>query len=255
MTSAPALLLRKRGLVAGRILRRYQRFLCDVELADGRLVVAHCANTGTMATCWEPGDPVLLEPNDNPRRRLRYTWICCRRSGHWVGVHTGVPNRVVAEAARQDRLPGLTGLAQVRTEVRYGAEGSRIDILAHDAGGRAVYIEVKNTTLRDDTPEGPVVRFPDAVTARGVKHLRELRTVVHQGSRAVVAFFVHRADVAAFDVARSVDPLYADELERAAADGVEILPVQADLHVEQNSSEGWTANWSVQGLLPWRRGC
>jgi len=138
MSEKPTVLLRKSGLIPGRILRRYQRFLCDVELGDGRKVTAHCTNTGTMATCWETGDLALLEPNDNPRRKLRFTWIACRHDGHWVGVEKGVPNRVVAEAARRDLLPGLPHLENVRTEVRYGEERSRIDVLAEDTEGRAV---------------------------------------------------------------------------------------------------------------------
>mgnify|MGYP006290114811 FL=1 len=242
----------RHDLVEGRIARRYQRFLCDVELDGGRAVVAHCANTGTMATCWAPGDTVLLEPNDDLRRKLRYSLIAVRRNTTWVGVHTAIPNLVVAEAARRDLLPGLPGLTAVRTEVPYGAERSRIDLLAEDAGGRKVYVEVKNTTLRTVTADGPVVTFPDAVTARGTKHLRELRAVVEAGHRAAVVFFVHRGDAAAFDVANDIDPDYAEELDRAAAASVKVLPVQADLIV-QRERDGWNASWSLAGLLPWVR--
>jgi sugar fermentation stimulation protein A len=232
------------------VLRRYQRFLCDVDLEDGRTVTAHCTNTGTMATCWEVGDRVLLEPNDNPRRKLHFTWIACRRDGHWVGVETGVPNRVVAAAARRDLLPGLPGLTDVRTEVRYGEERSRIDVLANDETGRAVYIEVKNTTLRIETPNGAIVGFPDAMTTRGAKHLRELRRVVAAGHRAAVVFFVHREDVAVFAVARHIDPEYAAELDRARALGVEVLPVQARLQADEGTPGSWSLSWSLSGVLP-----
>jgi len=245
------ILLTKTGLVPGRMLRRYQRFLCDVVLPDGRVVAAHCTNTGTMATCWEPGDLVLLEPNDNPRRKLRFTWVTCRRGNDWIGVETGVPNRVVAEAARRDALPGLPGLSDVRTEVRYGEERSRVDVLAADRDGRAVYVEVKNTTLRVETPAGPLICFPDAVTARGLKHLRELRAMVRHGHRAAIVFFVHRGDGVAFDAARSVDSAYAGELDRVAAEGVEVLPLQAAFHAEPARDGLWTASWSLPGLLPW----
>jgi len=170
------------GLVPGRILERYKRFLADVELADGGIATAHCTNTGAMKTCWEPGDLVLLAPSDNPARKLKYTWIACRRGGTWIGVDTGIPNKVVAEAARLDRLPGLAGLRDVRTEVRYGAESSRVDVLARDGEGRLVYLEVKNTTLR----VGDAACFPDAVTARGAKHLRELQGMVREGHRAAL---------------------------------------------------------------------
>lgn len=158
----------------GTIIKRYKRFLADVELGDGTVTVAHCTNTGTMATCWAPGDLVLLETALNPARKLPYTWLACRRDGAWVGVDTGMPNRVVAEAARRDLLPGLPGLGEVRVEQRYGEEGSRIDVLARDRDGRCVYIEVKNTTLR--VADGAC--FPDAVTLRGAKHLRELRAMI-----------------------------------------------------------------------------
>ncbi|MCE1229656.1 MAG: DNA/RNA nuclease SfsA, partial [Firmicutes bacterium] len=112
-------LLTKTDLVPGRILTRYKRFLADVELEDGSVVTAHCTNTGTMKTCWKPGDSVLLEPASNPERKLKYTWIACRHQGAWIGVETGIPNKVVAEAARRDVLPGFSGLRQVRTEVKY----------------------------------------------------------------------------------------------------------------------------------------
>jgi sugar fermentation stimulation protein A len=244
-----ACLAEKAGLVAGTLLQRYKRFLADVRLADGTIVTAHCTNTGTMKTCWEPGDRALLEPAANPDRKLKYTWLACERSpGAWIGVDTGMPNRVVAEAARRDVLPGLPGLHSVRTEVKYGAENSRIDVLALDAQGRQVFIEVKNATLR----EGDLARFPDAVTERGAKHLRELQAMVREGHRAAIAFFVHRTDVAAFDAARDIDPVYAAELERAAAAGVAVLPLAVRLITSQGEDGLWRLRWELPGLLPWR---
>ncbi len=247
MRSAP--LIRKTGLVPGVILQRYKRFLADVELPDGSVVVAHCTNTGTMATCWAPGDLVLLEPCLNPERKLKFTWLACRRDGTWVGVETGMPNRVVAEAARCDRLPGLPGLRDVRTEQKYGDERSRIDVLARDGEGRCVYIEVKNATLR----VGQGVRFPDAVTLRGAKHLRELRAMVRLGHRAAIVFFVQRSDAAWFDAARDIDPAYARELDLAAAAGVAVLPVDGAVAAEPEPGGLWTLAWSLPGLLPWVR--
>jgi sugar fermentation stimulation protein A len=244
-------LIRKTGLVPGVILQRYKRFLADVELADGSVAIAHCTNTGTMATCWEPGDLVLLEPCLKPERKLRFTWLACRRGEAWVGVETGMPNRVVAEAARRDRLPGLPGLREVRTEQKYGDERSRIDVLARDGEGRFVYIEVKNATLR----VGQGVCFPDAVSLRGAKHLRELRAMVRLGHRAAIIFFVQRADAASFDAAREIDPAYARELDLAAAGGVEILPMDGAIEAEQEAGGLWSLSWALPGLLPWvRRG-
>ena len=129
------ILVQKTNLIPGTLIQRYKRFLADVRLEDGSIVTAHTTNTGSMKTCWEPGDRVLLERAANPDRKLKFTWLAVERPGGWVGVETGMPNRVVAEAARRDALPGLPGLHSVRTEVKYGAENSRIDVLALDREG------------------------------------------------------------------------------------------------------------------------
>ncbi len=241
--------MEKRDLIQGRIIQRYKRFLADVELPDGSVITAHTTNTGSMKTCWEPGDMVLLSHHDDPARKLKYTWLVCKRDGVWVGVETGMPNRVVAHAARNDALPGLPGLVDVLTEQKYGSENSRIDVLAKDAQGRRVYIEVKNTTLKI----GSHGCFPDAVTERGRKHLRELRGMVEQGHRAAIVFFVHRHDVAAFDVAREIDPAYAQELDRAAAAGVEVLPLAVKLGVRKQKNGLFALRLELPGLLPWTR--
>lgn len=235
------------GLIPGHIERRYKRFLADVRLADGTVVVAHCTNTGTMKTCWEPDDPVLLRFHEDPRRKLAYTLMAVCREGVWIGVDTGIPNKVVAEAARQDRLPGLAGLREVRTEVRYGSENSRIDVLARDGEGRLVYIEVKNTTLR----EGDRITFPDAVTSRGAKHLRELEAMVREGHCGVLVFYVHRGDGRAFDAARGIDPAYAVALDRAAAAGVRVLPILGAPQAQEGPDGTWTLCWDPRSVLPW----
>jgi sugar fermentation stimulation protein A len=241
------ILIEKTGLVPGTLLQRYKRFLADVRLADGSFVTAHTTNTGSMKTCWEPGDRVLLEPAANPDRKLKFTWLAVERPGGWVGVETGMPNRVVAEAARRDALPGLPGLQSVRTEVKYGAENSRIDVLALDGDGRQVYIEVKNTTLKD----GAWALFPDAVTERGTKHLRELQAMVREGHRAAIALFVHRTDVDRFDAAREIDLAYAAELDRAAETGVAVLPLAVRLLPREEPGGLWSLGWELPGLLPW----
>lgn len=241
------ILVQKTGLVPGRLIQRYKRFLADVRLEDGSVATAHTTNTGSMKTCWEPGDRVLLERAANPDRKLKFTWLAVERGGGWVGVETGMPNRVVAEAARRDALPGLTGLRGVRTEVKYGAERSRIDVLALDGAGRQVFVEVKNTTLK----EGPWALFPDAVTERGTKHLRELQAMVREGHRAAIALFVHRTDVDRFDAAREIDPVYAAELDRAAEAGVSVLPLAVRLVTSQESDGLWRLGWELPGLLPW----
>lgn len=243
------ILVEKAGLVPGTLLQRYKRFLADVRLEEGTVITAHTTNTGSMKTCWGPGDRVLLEPAANPDRKLKFTWLAVERPGGWVGVETGMPNRVVAEAARRDALPGLPGLRGVRTEVKYGGENSRIDVLALDGEDRQVFIEVKNTTLK----EGDWALFPDAVTERGTKHLRELQAVVRDGHRAAIALFVHRADVDRFDAAREIDPAYAAELDRAAETGVAILPLAVRLVTSSDASGMWSLGWELPGLLPWVR--
>jgi len=245
------ILVEKSGLVPATLIKRYKRFLADARLEDGSIVTAHTTNTGSMKTCWEPGDRVLLEPASNPDRKLKFTWLAVERAGGWVGVETGMPNRVVAEAARRDALPGLPGLREVRTEVKYGAENSRIDVLALDREGRKVFIEVKNATLKD----GAWGLFPDAVTERGTKHLRELQAMVREGHRAAIALFVHRTDVDRFDAAREIDPAYGAELDRAAETGVVVLPLAVRLVTRPGPGGLWTLGWELPGLLPWvRRG-
>ena len=241
------ILVEKTGLVSGTLIQRYKRFLADVRLDDGCVVTAHCTNTGSMKTCWEPGDRVLLETAANPNRKLKFTWLAVERPGGWVGVETGMPNRVVAEAAQRDALPGLPGLHGVRTEVKYGAENSRIDVLALDGGDRQVFIEVKNTTLK----AGAWALFPDAITERGTKHLRELQAMVREGHRAAIAFFVHRSDVDRFDAAREIDPAYALELDRAAETGVKILPLAVRMVTSPDANDLWNMGWELPGLLPW----
>jgi len=140
------------------------------------------------------------------------------------------------------------GLHDVRTEVKYGHESSRIDVHALDGEGRQVFIEVKNATLK----EGAVCSFPDAVTSRGLKHLRELELMVQEGHRAVILFYVHRSDVSAFRAARDIDPVYAEGLAHAAAAGVEVLPL-AGAPAAKPGPGGWSLAWAPDRILPWER--
>lgn len=207
-------------LVPGRLVRRYNRFLADVVLEDGREVCAHCPNPGSMMGLADPGLRVWLEPNDDPARKLRYGWRLVEfGDGHWAGIDTAVPNRVVGEALRAGAVAELAGYDGVRPEVRYG-ERSRVDFLLSGAGRPAAYVEVKNVHLRR---AGTLAEFPDCVTARGARHLDELARVAAEGARAVMLFLVQRTDCAAFALARDIDPAYAAAFERARAAGVEML--------------------------------
>lgn len=206
-------------LVEGKLLKRYKRFLTDVELPSGEVLTAHCPNTGSLLGCKDPGSPVWLRDTADPKRKLRHSWQAVQVGDTWVNVDTNLPNRVVAEALRERAVPGLDGYDSVRTEVKYGTN-SRIDVLLEHSAGELppCYVEVKNTTLA----EGDVARFPDAVTARGLKHLGELQKVVAEGARAVQFFFVSRGDVSSFEPAGDIDPDYTAGLEQAVENGVEV---------------------------------
>lgn len=207
-------------LVPGRLIRRYKRFLADVALEAGGEVVAHCPNPGSMMGLADPGLRVWLEPNDDPRKKLKYGWRLAELGGgYWSGIDTTVPNRVVGEALRAGAVAELAAYGEVRPEVRYGAN-SRIDFLLSSPGLPDAYVEVKNVHLRR---ESDWAEFPDSVTARGAKHLVELSQMVAQGHRAVMLYLVQRTDCARFRLARDLDPAYGAAFDAARDAGVEAI--------------------------------
>ena len=209
-------------LLRGTLIKRYKRFLADVVLDSGETVTAHCANSGSMLSVREPGSEVWLSPARNPERKLRYTWELIRVGDALVGINTQHPNAIVAEAVADGAIAELAGYASARREVKYG-KNSRIDLLLEDAGKPPCYVEVKNVTLkRDLSPDGPA-EFPDAITARGAKHLAELSDMVAEGFRAVMLFLVQRPDCSRFTLAADIDPAYAEAYAEARARGVEAL--------------------------------
>ena len=216
-------------LLRGRFQRRYKRFFADVLLDDGEAITAHTPNTGTMLTCKDPGALAYVSPADNPKRKLRYTWELVQSGEVLVGVHTGRANDLAEEAIREGVVAELQGYPALRREVRYG-QNSRIDILLHGDEGRPdCYVEIKNVTLARDG----VALFPDAVTARGAKHMAELAAMVQDGSRAVVLFVVQRQDCDGFSPADEIDPAYGRALRDAVAAGVEALAYQAVVTPEE----------------------
>jgi sugar fermentation stimulation protein A len=211
-------------LICGRLVRRYKRFLSDVELQNGERVTAHCPNPGSMLGLAEPGLAVWLSPSRNPARKLAFTWELVDAGTSLVGINTGWANAVVAEACAARRIGELAGYPQTRREVRYG-ENSRIDLLLEAPDRAACYVEVKSVTLRRDGERvaRPRAEFPDAVTTRGAKHLGELARVVEAGSRAVLFYLVQRGDCRRVTVASDIDPGYARAFDEARIRGVEVF--------------------------------
>lgn len=211
-------------LIPGKLIQRYKRFLADVLTAGGVTVTATCPNTGSMLGLTTPGSTVWLSESDSPTRKYRHTWEMIEDDlgdgPHLVGINTGKPNALVAEAIGLDAIPELQGYASLRREVKYG-ENSRIDILlANGRDPRPCYVEIKNVHLMRQVGRA---EFPDCKTERGAKHLRELATMVAEGNRAVMVFLVQRGDAKTFSLARDLDPAYAAAFQTAAAAGVEML--------------------------------
>ncbi|UWS03433.1 DNA/RNA nuclease SfsA [Phaeobacter inhibens] len=205
-------------LLPAVLIRRYKRFLADCQLPDGREVTAHCANPGSMLGLAEPGSAVWLEPNDNPKKKLKYGWRLVEvAGGTLVGVDTSVPNRALKSALEARQIAALSAYETVRAEVKY-AEKSRIDFLLSQPGLPDCYVEVKSVTL---SRQPGLAEFPDSVTARGAKHLGNLADMCRAGHRAVLLYLVQRGDCDRFEIARDIDPTYAAAWDAAAAAGVE----------------------------------
>lgn len=205
-------------LLPGLLIRRYKRFLADVRLDDGREVVAHCANPGAMTGLAEPGTRVWLAPNDNPARKLRFSWMLTEQAGaHFIGVDTSLPNRLVAEALGERRIAGLPPYDKVRAEVRLGHD-ARVDFLLEDASGARTWLEVKSVTL---CRAPGLAEFPDTVSARAARHVGALAGAVAAGDRAVLLYVVQRTDCRAVGVAADIDPGYARALR--GAPGVQVM--------------------------------
>jgi sugar fermentation stimulation protein A len=220
-------------LQRGRLLQRYKRFLADVALDSGATVTATCPNTGSMLGLASPGARVWLSTSDSATRKYPHTWEMVEadlgQGPSLVGINTGHPNRLVAEAIEARRIKKLAGYSSLRREVGYG-EASRIDILLEDAKKGRCYVEIKNVHLMRTAG---VAEFPDCVTARGVKHLRELSQMVAEGHRAVMLFLIQRGDAKRFALARDLDPAYAEAFRLAVAAGVEAMAFACRMSPEE----------------------
>ena len=206
-------------LVPARLVKRYKRFLADCVLEDGsQEITAHCANPGSMMGLAEPGMRVWLEPNDDPKKKLKYGWrLVDHENGHFTGVDTSLPNRALKSALMAREVAPFAAYPMVRPEVKYG-ENSRIDFLLSGPDLPDLYIEVKSVTL---SRQSGLAEFPDSVTKRGAKHLDELVRVVAQGHKAAMLYLVQRTDCDAFTLASDIDPAYSAAFDAARAAGVE----------------------------------
>ncbi|MCB2183524.1 MAG: DNA/RNA nuclease SfsA [Desulfobulbaceae bacterium] len=211
------------NLLSGRFIKRYKRFLVDVELDDGSLLTVHCPNTGSMRGCLDPGNPVLLSHSDNPKRKYAHTLEMIQVRGIWVGINTGRTNHLVREAIENGVVADFGSIDTIKAEIKVSAK-SRLDFLL-TRGGEKIYIEVKNCTLVEDKK----AFFPDAVTSRGTKHLQELMELKENGHEAAIFFCVQRMDATVFSPAWHVDPVYAKTLKKAQESGVMVLAYEASV--------------------------
>ena len=206
-------------LTKGKLLKRYKRFLADVELESGETITAHCANSGSMKSLLEGGATVYLSPNTNPTAKLDWRWEIIDVGTSLVGINTSRPNHIVETGILNGTISELGGYENLRREVKYGTN-SRIDILLEKLMQPSCYVEVKNATMSRDKG---IVEFPDGVTARGTKHLNELVEMVKQGERAVMVYLVNRTDCDTFSIAKDIDPDYYEAFLNATENGVEAL--------------------------------
>jgi len=208
------------ALIHGTLLKRYKRFLADIELDNGEVVTAHCTNTGSMKSCIEIGAEVYLPPTNNPLRKTKFTWEMIKINGNWVGINTNNPNKLAFDAISKHEIPELSGYTEVFREVKW--EDSRFDIMAKNET-ETCFFEVKNVSMK----EGNFALFPDAITTRGKKHLETLIRVKKSGMRAIMLYIVQRCDVDTFSTAKEIDPEYAKTLKKAFDSGIEIFVFQA----------------------------
>ena len=217
------------ALQKAKFLKRYKRFFADFDL-NGEVVTAACANTGRMLGILNEGATAYIQAVDNPKRKLKWDWWIVEADGVLVGSHTGLPNPLGFQAVSDGLIPELAGYDLVEKERKYGDENSRIDLLLTSESKPPCYVEIKNVHMRD---ESGLAAFPDSVTERGLKHLRELTREVEKGNRAVMLYIIQRDDVSALRPCDEIDPAYGKGLRDAAAAGVEILAYTCHVSVEE----------------------
>jgi len=214
------------------LIKRYKRFLADVKLVNSQVITIHCPNTGSMKNCQDPGSKIWFSTVNKKTRKYAQTWQFIEvNDSQLVGINTSLANRLVLEAIENGVIKQITNFSKLRTEVPYGTENSRIDILLEDGHARC-YIEVKNVSFG---VSGRIGLFPDAITVRGQKHLRELINVKKAGDRAILVFCVQHTGVDRISPADNIDPVYSDLLRKALAVGVEVIAYQADIDISSST--------------------
>lgn len=213
-------------LIQGRLIKRYKRFLADIELESGDIITAHCPNTGKMLSCSSPGSPVALSVSDNPKRKYAHTLEMVYENSTWIGVNTARTNNLVAEAIESGSISEFSHITEIKKEVKT-SDHTRLDLrLTSDKN--LIYVEVKNCSLTENS----CAMFPDAVTARGTKHLHELMRLTQEGHRSCIFFLVQRMDADFFKPATHIDLKYSETLKQASDEGVLVLAYQAEVSPE-----------------------
>ena len=218
-------------LVKGFLHKRYKRFLADIQLENGQIITAHCANSGAMTGLITPGSTVWVTPNTNPKAKLDWRWELASQDGNLVSINTVRPNGLVFDWITQGEIPLLSGYQNAKREVKYGPK-SRLDVMLSDHTKPDCYVEIKNVTMMRQPHKA---EFPDAVTTRGTKHLNTLLTIAQQGKRAVMLYFIARSDATSLHIASDIDPAYAKAFTEASRGGVEVLAM--DCHLSPDAIE------------------
>lgn len=214
-------------LIKGVLIKRHKRFLAEIALSTGKHITAHCPNSGSMLECSEAGRTVYVSRRDNPKRKLKYSWELIEMPASLVGIDTLTPNRLVKAATESGRIEELKEYSRVEPEIKAG-DRSRLDFLLRTPRGDCCYIEVKNCTLVNNG----IAQFPDAVTARGLKHLHELASLMRAGHRCIMFYLVQRMDAVRFMPADTIDSAYAAALRASYRNGLEILIYDVNINLQ-----------------------
>lgn len=209
------------NLTKGILIKRYKRFLADIQLENGEVITAHCPNSGSMKTCAKPGWRVLISKSDNPKRKLKYTWELVHNEKCWISINTNNVNNIIKEALENNEIEELSKYNNFQFEKKIN-DSTRLDLFLENESEKC-YVEIKSVSLVED--DSKAFQFPDSVTKRGQKHLEELIKLKKEGNRAIILFLIKRNDADYFSPAKHIDCDYANLLKEAHATGVEILPL------------------------------